>query len=119
MRKILNLGLVLFVVCALGGCGRSEDPKELILGKWNVKQDFGNRKISGKTEFRKSGGMTTEVMGTKMESRYKFIDDDSIEVEMTVGRMKMTEINKIESITKTKMVLVDPQGVKAEFTRPK
>jgi hypothetical protein len=58
-------------------------------------------------------------MGMKIESTYRFIDANNIEVEMSVGGRKLTEINRIASITKEKMVLVDPQGGRAIFTRSK
>jgi uncharacterized protein (TIGR03066 family) len=117
MRKVFGFGLVVFVVCAFSGCGSTSERQALIVGKWDVRQKLGNREISGKVEFRKDGKMTTEAMGMRLESKYRFLDENNIEVEMCLGPMKMTEKNKIESLTKTQMVLVDPKGEKAFFSR--
>jgi hypothetical protein len=117
MGKTLGFGLGIFVVCALSGCGGSSKRQAMIVAEWDVTQKVGTREITGKVEFRKDGSMTTRAMSMKMESKYKFIDDQNIEIEMSVAGRKMTEKNKIESMTKKQMVLVDPQGGKAVFTR--
>src|ERR1700730_9384328 len=117
MRNLVALGLGLFVVCAISGCDDANNAQNLILGKWNVKQQVGSQQISGTTEFRKNGGMTTIALGKRLESTYKFIDGHTIEVERNFGGKAFTEKNKIENISKDNMVLVDPQGGKAIFTR--
>jgi uncharacterized protein (TIGR03066 family) len=117
MRILFGVGIGLLVICALSGCGGSSKREAMIIGEWDVKQTFGTREITGKVEFRKDGSMTTLAMGMKMDSKYKFIDDNNVEIEMSVGGRKMTEKNKIESITNKQMILVDPRGGKAVFTR--
>jgi uncharacterized protein (TIGR03066 family) len=117
MRTFFSFGLVVVVVGTFSGCGASSKRQAMIVGKWDVKQKYGNREISGKVEFRKDGTMTTEAMGMRMESKYKFLDDNNIEVEMAVGGRKVTEKNKIETLSQQQMVLVDPQGGKAVFSR--
>jgi uncharacterized protein (TIGR03066 family) len=119
MRKILAIAPLLFAVGILSGCGRLSERQSMVLGKWDVRQKFGGRDIAGKVEFRKDGTMTTEAMGKKIDSTYKFLDDNNIEIEMSMGPVKVKEKNKIESVTKQKMVLVDPHGGKAFFTRPR
>jgi uncharacterized protein (TIGR03066 family) len=117
MRKLFGFGVGLLVVCTLSGCGGSSKRQAMIIGEWDVKQTFGTREIMGKVEFRKDGSMTTQALGMSMESKYKFIDDNNVEIEMSVGGKKMTEKNKIETITNKQMILVDPRGGKALFTR--
>jgi hypothetical protein len=113
MRRFLGPTVVLVAILSISGCEQAGNPQELIVGRWNVKQQFGMQEISGKTEFRKNGSMTTEAMGMRMNSTYKFLDRDNIEVRMA----HMTEKNYIESIRKDRMVLVDPKGGRAVFTR--
>jgi hypothetical protein len=117
MRERIGLGLGLLVVIAVSGCHRPSKREAMIVGEWDVTQKFMNREISGKVEFRQDGSMTTQAMGMRMDSTYRFIDDNNIEIEMSVMGKKMTEKNKIDSITKNRMVLIDPQGEKAYFTR--
>jgi uncharacterized protein (TIGR03066 family) len=115
MRKTCGFGLALLVICGLSGCGGSNKPQDLIVGKWEMKEKMGDKEITGTSEFTSDGNVKVDMMGIKMEGKYKFIDDKTIEVSM--GGQK--EKNKIDSITKEKMVLIDPKGKKAEFTRAK
>ena len=119
MRKIFNIALVVFVVLTLNRCGGSEDPREVIIGKWNVSQPAGIVLLVGKAEFRKNGTVTTEMNGRRIESTYKFLDNETIELEMSVGGRKVTEKNKIVNMTADEMSLLDPQGARADFTRIK
>ncbi|MEI8372865.1 MAG: hypothetical protein WCJ35_08530 [Planctomycetota bacterium] len=51
---------------------------------------------------------------TRFEAKYRFVDDTRIEYE--IGTFK--QYSKIGSITKDKLVIIDEQGVKREWTRP-
>ena len=119
MRKNFSFALAAFVVLTLNGCGGVENPREGIIGKWNVSQPFGIGTLVGKAEFRKNGTVTTEMNGRKIESTYKFLDNETIELEMFVGGRKVTEKNKIVNMSADEMSLRDPQGVRADFTRIK
>jgi uncharacterized protein (TIGR03066 family) len=119
MRKIFTLAVVACAVLTLSGCAGPVNPKEAIIGKWHVAQPAGIVMIEGTTEFRKNGAMTTEMGKMKIDGKYHFIDDETIAVEFRMGGRDVYEKNKIVSMTKDEMVLKDPDGVKAEFTRIK
>jgi|SRR5579871_5199788 len=119
MRKISNSVLVGVVALTLSGCGESVNPRQAIVGKWNVSQSAGIMSFQGTAEFRKDGTVTTEMKGMRIESTYKFLDDETIEVVMSVGGRKLSEKNKIVNMTSDEMSLRDPQGGRADFTRIK
>jgi uncharacterized protein (TIGR03066 family) len=106
------------LVLVIAGCGSGKN-QDLIVGKWEAKQSVGGKEITLTTEFAKDGKMKVGMGPITMEGKYKFVDDNNIEVEMEMMGQKKTEKNKIETLTKEKMVLVDPQGKKQEFTRAK
>jgi hypothetical protein len=119
MRQVRNLAIGVFVLVAVCGCG-SESPQEMILGKWYVYQPAGIVALHGTAEFRKDGTVITEMGGRTFESTYRFLDDNkTLELGMSVTGRKVTEKNRIAGLKKSEMVLIDPKGVRAEFTRTK
>ena len=119
MRKIGTFALVAVVGLTLSGCGTSEDYRKGILGKWKVSQSMGMMTLNGTAEFRKDGTVTTEMSGMRIESTYKFLDDETIELVMSVRGQKLTEKNTIVSMSADEMSMRDPKGVRADFTRIK
>jgi uncharacterized protein (TIGR03066 family) len=103
----------------LAGCGGSNKPQDLIIGKWQGKETQAGKETSGTLEFTKDGVLNIEMGPLNLKGKYKFIDDKNIETELSfMGQTKKDKL-KVDSISNDKMVLVDPQGKKQELTRAK
>ncbi len=63
--------------------------------------------------------MKVAMENVTMEAKYKFIDDNTFEIEISFAGKTETEKVKIESITKEKMVTTSSKGEKKELTRAK
>jgi uncharacterized protein (TIGR03066 family) len=118
--RTLCLVAVAWVVLQAGDGTR---PQDLILGKWAGTDTAEGKEIKVTVEFAKDGAMkaTIALAGKDivMNGKYRFLDDRNIEVRLNVGDKELTEKNKIESISKEKLVLSDPEGKKIELKRIK
>jgi hypothetical protein len=113
--RVVRWALLLCLLFVIAGCGGSK-PQDLIIGNWDAKENLAGKDITVKTEFTKDGKIRLSVEGfPPQEGTYKFIDDNTIDLEVGQAKKKV----KIESISKEKMVLVEPEGKKQEFTRAK
>lgn len=84
---------------------------ELIVGKW----DIGMNTIM---EYKKDGGFVMTIGAVVINGKYKFISDDTIEVEITLG--DKTKSNKLKiAIKDDKMTTTDPDGKMNTLTRVK
>ena len=84
---------------------------ELIVGKW----DIGMNTIM---EYKKDGGFVMTVGTVVVNGKYKFISDDTIEVEVTVG--DKTKSNKLKVAFKDdEMTTTDPEGKMNKLKRIK
>jgi uncharacterized protein (TIGR03066 family) len=96
----------------------SSKPKDQIIGKWSGKD--GETDLT--MEFNKDGTMKTEVKGGlvsgSVSGKYKFVDDNTIEMEVDVGDQKQTKKARV-TIEKDKMTLTDDKDKKLEYTRAK
>ncbi len=84
---------------------------ELIVGKW----DIGMNTIM---EYKKDGGFVMTVGTVAINGKYKFISDDTIEVEISVG--DKTKSNKLKVAFKDdEMTTTDPDGKMNKLKRVK
>jgi uncharacterized protein (TIGR03066 family) len=94
-------------------------PKDAIVGKWICTE--GETK-DALVEFTKDGVVKVSLklgdQDLKFEGKYKFLDDDNIEVEITAGGETHKEKNKVK-ISKDDMTLTDPKGKEEKFKRKK
>jgi uncharacterized membrane protein len=89
-------------------------PQDLVIGKWTWTGPFEGKVITIINEFTKDGVVKIVQGRISFEAKYRFVDDNHIEYE--VARNKQT--SEIESITKDKLVAINEQGLKREWTRP-
>jgi uncharacterized protein (TIGR03066 family) len=95
----------------------SSKPRDQIIGKWSGKD--GETDVN--VEFNNDGTMKTEKAAGEPKSfsgKYKFVDDNTIEMEMDVGDQKQTRKAKV-TIEKDKLTLTDEKDKKLEFTKAK
>jgi uncharacterized protein (TIGR03066 family) len=96
----------------------ADKPKDLILGKWEMSRD--KQKIS--LEFAKDGilkvRLTNDDKNTDVEGKYKFVDDDNMEVELVyMGDTKKEKLKVV--VTKEELTTTDGAGKKETFKRTK
>lgn len=116
MRKVSFLFLSAFLAFAIG-CGSSK-PKDLIVGKWESTED----KTKGEVVEFKSDGTMVMTMGdgdkkASMTAKYKFLEDELMEVEMENplagldAKMPKTLSQKIKiKVTKDELTTTDDGG---------
>src|SRR5262249_42745690 len=85
--------------------------KDLIVGKW----DIGMETI---IEYRKDGTMTMTIRKVEINGKYKFVEDDTIEVEITFN--DKTKKNRLKVAFKDdQMTTTDPDGKTNNLKRVK
>ena len=106
--RALVVAVLLLVVGALNAAPKNA---ELIVGKW----DIGMNTIM---EYKKDGTFVMTVGTLVVNGKYKFISDDTIEVEITVG--DKTKSNKLKVAFKDdEMTTTDPEGKMNKLKRVK
>jgi uncharacterized protein (TIGR03066 family) len=124
MRALFAGTLLLLSLGFIQAGGGGAKVKDLIVGKWEGKEDVGGKEAKMLVEFTKKGDLKASIsfdgMDLKVTGKYKFIDDKNIEVDVTGpdGKSK-TEKNKIEKLTEQTLILIDPDGKKVELKRVK
>ncbi len=74
--RVLSLVGVAALALLISSCGNK--PKDLIIGKWEATDD----KDKGVVEFNKDGTFKITSGPFSMNGTYKFVDDNTIEMEM-------------------------------------
>jgi uncharacterized protein (TIGR03066 family) len=115
--RLLAVALLAFLVSAC-----SSKPQDMIVGKWQGKQQEGGITVDLTIEYNKDGTLKAsgEAMGMKMEGtgKYKFLDDNNVEQEITM--MNKTQKEKVKvAFNKDKMTQTDEKGKSVEFTKAK
>jgi uncharacterized protein (TIGR03066 family) len=114
MRVTFLPGLALLIVLLSSAPAPSQAAKykELIVGKWDIG-------MSTIFEYRQDGTMKMTLKKTvEINGKYKFISDDTIEVEITVGDKTRSNRLKI-AIKDDTMTTTDPDGKQNILTRVK
>ena len=106
-RFVLALVAVAYIVSAASAADKK--PQELIVGKWLMEDP--KKKIKATIEFTNDGKVTVQANDKgaefKLEGKYKFVDDKTIEFTM---EGKDAEENTIKSLSETDLVLLDKRG---------
>ncbi|MGO8746508.1 MAG: hypothetical protein ACLQNE_11010 [Thermoguttaceae bacterium] len=92
----------------------SSRPQDLIVGKWTWAGPLQGNEITIMNDFTRDGVVKVVQGGIPFEAKYRFVDDTHIEYDLGMSKQH----SKIESITKDKLVVIDEQGLKREWTRP-
>jgi hypothetical protein len=92
---VLLLGLVLLLVLVLGS-----SPQQLILGRWQP-VDLNGRPGEGPQviEFRSDGTVLSSGGGREHLARYRFLSDDTLEIEEPTGRVETLGV----TVTRTEL----------------
>lgn len=111
MKKIIFLVLLsasIFISC------KSSKPKDLIVNKWRIidvsvpgmtmPDSIKNQLMQGTMEFTKDGKLLLSGMGNDQSGTYTISDDGKTLTVVSNGR---TETNKIDELTKSKLVITD------------
>jgi len=115
--------LCVAAACALlltaGSALRAADKnKDLIVGKWEAERNGAKIVV----EFTKDGDMKMKVEkgGQTFDAagKYKFIDDDNVELEMTAQGQTKKDKNKV-AVTKDELTFTNAQGKEEKFKRVK
>ena len=89
----------------------SGNPQDLIIGVWTW---TGTLEGTVLNEFTKNGVVKVVQGGIPVEAKYRFVDD--YHIEYLIGTLKQT--SRIESITKDKLIIINEQGRRMEWTHP-
>lgn len=101
--KACRLGLVCALAVLLTSCGSK--PQDLIVGKWETEQE--GMKMS--FEFAKDGKMKMSIMGITADGKYKWVDNENIETEISTPAGVETEKVKVE-VTKAELKATGKDG---------
>jgi uncharacterized protein (TIGR03066 family) len=113
IRILFLVALTLFLLVPAPVIAQ-EKPKDLILGKWNPAQ-----KDEGPVlEFLKDGKFKVTFQQVSFEGMYKFIDDNTMDVEITAQGKTQKDKIKVE-VTKDSLTTTDSTGKPEKFTRAK
>ena len=77
-RSLIFTGLVCFAAALLLSSCSQKTPQEQIVGKWNVQGQ------SNVMEFRQDGTVMTTENGKEKPSKYKFLNDTNLQIELHV-----------------------------------
>jgi len=90
----------------LPACGSK--PQDMILGKWET-TDIGGKVVVG--EFSKDGTVSWPVplIGIRVDGKYRWTDDQHIEMEFGQGGLQRKENRKVE-VTKETLTLTDDKS---------
>ena len=94
------------------------DLKKQILGKWEMSRTVGGKDYKIQLEFADKGKMTITVTGDdpknpkKMDGKYKFVKDDTIEAEVTVRPDEVRKETDEIKITQDTLEMKDPKGAR-------
>jgi hypothetical protein len=112
MKKIVLLSLICLSI-GLISC-KSNNPRELIVNKWKIKDiEIPNMPLAdtakatlmkGTLQFTQDGKMILTGMGKNQSGTYSLSDDGKNLFVMVNGK---TETNEIKELTTSKMILID------------
>jgi uncharacterized protein (TIGR03066 family) len=102
--------------------------KDLIIGKWRAQQTLKDKddkqvKLTTLAEFTADGKLKYEhkhdEMAKTLEGTYKILDEKTIETTIKEVKKTVTHKLSIETLTKTKLILVGEKAERIEFDRVK
>jgi uncharacterized protein (TIGR03066 family) len=109
--RVFAAALVVSLFLVAGSSIAAPKNAELIVGKW----DIGMNTIM---EYKKDGGFVMTVGNVVINGKYKFISDDTIDIEIMVGDKAKSNKLKI-AIKDDEMTTTDPDGKMNKLKRVK
>ncbi len=113
---VKRFGLVLMVLFVVGSVGAAPPEKQL-LGKWETTDPDSKQKIT--LEFADKNVLKIIVGQITLDARYKFVDDENLEMTMTFGETTQTEKVKIKVDDKELVMTGSKDAKPTKFTRLK
>jgi len=100
----------------MGGDAKKADPKELIVGKWELKKEFDGKEFKATLEFLKNGKMKLSFFDQTLEGEYK-IDGDNLITKVTFGEESKEDSAKFKVTDKLLTIENAKTGMPLELTR--
>lgn len=100
----------------MGGDAKKADPKELIVGKWELKKEFDGKEFKATLEFLKNGKMKFSFFDQTFEGEYK-IDGDNLITKVTLGEETKEDTAKFKVTDKLLTIENATTGMALELTR--
>jgi uncharacterized protein (TIGR03066 family) len=100
----------------MGGDAKKADPKELIVGKWELKKEFDGKEFKATLEFLKNGKMKLSFFDQTLEGEYK-IDGDNLITKVTFGEESKEDSAKFKVTDKLLTIENAKTGMALELTR--
>jgi uncharacterized protein (TIGR03066 family) len=121
--RLFMVGLMVVVVGNLVQAGDAKkDPKELILGKWELKKDFKGKEFVTTIEFKKDGKGERSFFGKGIEISYKILSDTELEITapgFKGGEAKTTKYTYKLTDTTLELTVPEKEKFKQVYTRVK
>ena len=100
----------------MGGDAKKDDPKELIVGKWELKKEFDGKEFKATLEFMKNGKMKLSFFGQELEGEYK-IEGDNLITKVTLGEETKEDTAKFKVTDKLLTIENAASGKALELMR--
>lgn len=120
--RLLIVGMMVVTIGNLSQAGDAKNPKELILGKWELKKDFKGKEIVTTIEFKKDGKGERSFFGKGIEISYKILSDTELEITapgFKGGEAKTTKYNYKVTETMLELTVPEKEKFKQVYTRAK
>lgn len=95
---------------------RGDSPSDLIVGKWEPKQ---NQMAGALVEFKKNGKLVVSAAQMGFEGTYKFVKKDQLELKLSIGASERTVSLKVK-LSRSELTATELNGNTTEtFKRVK
>lgn len=112
---VATAAAVVLLAAGLAPVHAADKAQDLIVGKWQPTSEEGKEVT---VEFVNDGILKVVARGMTIEGKYKFLDDDTVEVELTfMGETKKSKIRV--KVTKDELITTDESKKEDKFTRVK
>ncbi len=95
----------------------ADKPKDLIVGKWTRVAADPNEK--GNVEFLTDGSVTMAMDGVLMKGKYKFLEDELVQLELTVEGQNLPAQKLKVKVSKDELTTTDDMNRVDKFKRGK
>jgi len=114
------IGCAVFFL-AVPAFGDVKEARELLVGKWEMKQKVGEKEFTAQLTFDKDGKLNMKVSGgmdLSFPAKYKVIDENNLEVTATFNQETKSKTYQFK-VTSDVLELTDNNGKPQKFTRVK
>ena len=123
MHTLRRLGIACAVLLPVGSAdadGR-DDAAKLLLGKWEIRQKFGEKEVSLTLAFEKNGKLTLRLSGpidVTLNGTYKLLDENTL--EMTAFFPDDAKVEKVKfRVSRDTLELIGEEKEARKFSRAK